>query len=232
MVGHRLSRFPAPRGNVPLAALRRVRDVMQLTRRRAANDTFPPQSGGTRRLPMTLLYPVWLLLLLPLAALLWTWPPPGRLQTALRASALILVLLALCGLAITLPSQSGTVVVVCDRSASMPDTADRDQSEAINILQSAMGSDDRLAVVAFGNNVVLERPPDVGQFPGFQYEVRNDASNLTEALEMALSVIPSDAPGKVLILSDGRWTGRDPTAAGARAASREVPIDFRLMERP
>ena len=50
-------------------------------------------------------------------------------------------------------------------------------------------------------------------------------------LETALSLIPPGSPGTILLLTDGRWTGRDPGAAMLAAADRGVPLDFRLMQR-
>jgi Mg-chelatase subunit ChlD len=181
---------------------------------------------------VALLDPVWLLLALPLAVALWRFPPPSRLLVALRATSLLLVLLALAGLAARAPSRAGTVVVVADRSKSMPPGSDPAHVELIDILQSAMGADDRLAVVSFGQTVAVERPAEGGKFPGFVREVGPDASNLGEAVETALSLVPKDAPGRLLVLSDGRWTGRDPADLAAVAGGRGVAIDYRLRGRP
>ncbi|MEK7832931.1 MAG: hypothetical protein AAB401_17720, partial [Acidobacteriota bacterium] len=62
-------------------------------------------------------------------------------------------------------------------------------------------------------------------------QIQADASNLNEAIEKALSLIPSGAPGKILVISDGRWTGKEPASAAARAASRGVAIDYRSLQR-
>ena len=35
-----------------------------------------------------------------------------------------------------------------------------------------------------------------------------------------------------MVLSDGKWTGKDPAAAAARAAGRGVAVDYRLITRP
>ena len=181
---------------------------------------------------MAVLDPVWLLLALPLAAALWRFPPQSRLLVVLRTSTLVLVLLALAALAVRAPSRAGTVVVVADRSKSMPPGSDPAHKEIIDILQSQMGADDRLAVVSFGQTVAVEQAAENGKFAGFTREVGPDASNLGEAVETALSLVPKDAPGRVLVLSDGRWTGRDPTDLAAVAAGRNVSVDYRLRGRP
>src|ERR1041384_3783637 len=68
----------------------------------------------------TLLQPIWLLLLIPLAAALFAWPLPARGLKILRVVVFLLVVFALAQLAIKLPDRAGTVIVVADRSESMP----------------------------------------------------------------------------------------------------------------
>ena len=99
---------------------------------------------------MTLLNPHWLILLIPLAAALWRWRMPTRPLFGLRAAVLLLAVLAVAGPAVRLPSRSGIVVIVADRSLSMPSGSGADQVEAIRIVRDARSSDDRLAVVSFG----------------------------------------------------------------------------------
>ncbi|HTU92237.1 MAG TPA: VWA domain-containing protein [Gemmataceae bacterium] len=178
-----------------------------------------------------LLHPIWLFLTIPLVLSLWLWLMPSRLLLVLRGLTLLLLLLALCGAVLRLPSQGGTIVVVADRSQSMPPTSAAGQKEVIDLLHKAMGPDDRLAFVSFGRSVAVEQPPAAGQFAGFVHEVDDDASDLADGLETALTLIPREAPGKVLVLSDGRWTGRDPAAVAAHAAARNVAIDYRVSQR-
>jgi Mg-chelatase subunit ChlD len=178
-----------------------------------------------------LLHPIWLFLAIPLGLSLWLWRMPSRLLIVLRGLTLLLLLLGLCGAVLRLPSQAGTVVVVADRSQSMPQGNAATQKEVIDLLHKAIGPDDRLAVVSFGRTAVVEQSPASGQFAGFVHEVGDDASNLADGLEMALTLIPRDAPGKALVLSDGRWTGRDPAAVAAQAAARNIALDYRFSQR-
>lgn len=175
---------------------------------------------------MTFLQPIWLVLMLPLLAFWW------RERSYLRLAILLLIVLALAGATLKLPSRAGTVVVVADRSLSLPANAEAAQREAIELLQRAMGSDSQLAVVSFGQRAAVERAPQAGPFAGFTQQVGGDASNLEEALELALSLIPPETNGRVLVLSDGRWTGQEPGAAAARAATRGIGIDYRVLQRP
>jgi hypothetical protein len=179
---------------------------------------------------MILHHPVWLLLAIPLAVGLWLWRMPTPLLVGFRIATVLLILLAMCGLAIMLPSRAGTIVVIADRSDSMPPGSDASHKEAINLIRSSMGADQRLAVVSFGRSASIEQISPA-EFAGFTGEVGRDESNLSEALERALALIPQGLPGRILVLSDGRWTGKDPANAAWRAAARGIAIDYRALER-
>ncbi len=180
---------------------------------------------------MTLLWPGWLFLLIPLGLTFWLWRMPSRLLTILRVSAALSILLAMCGLGFRLPSRAGSVVVVTDRSLSMPPNSDAAQTEAVNLVRAAMGASDNLAVVSFAETAAVEQAQLAASYSGPTVELQKDASNLTEALDLAMSLIPPESSGRILLLSDGRWTGLDPASSSARAASRRVAIDYRRMER-
>ncbi len=180
---------------------------------------------------MTLADPFWLVLIIPLRMALWLWPLPSRLMTGLRCAAGILLLLALCGLSVLLPVRSGTVVVVADRSLSMPPGSEPLEKEAVDIIHGAMQTGDRVGVVSFAETAAVEQSPHEGQFSGFSAQVGRDASRLADALDLALSLVPRQSPGRIVVLSDGHWTGRDVAASAARAAAAGVPIDYRAMQR-
>jgi Mg-chelatase subunit ChlD len=180
---------------------------------------------------ITLLHPIWLALAIPLAAAWLLWRHSSRFLQFTRLALLLMILLALCGLAVKLPSRNGTIVIVADRSLSMPQGAEAAQREAIELIGRAMTGDDRLAVVSFGQAAAIERSPQAGAFGGFTNEVGRDASNLAEAIDKALALIPQNSPGKILVISDGRWTGKDPATATSKAAARGVAIDYRSLQR-
>jgi Mg-chelatase subunit ChlD len=179
-----------------------------------------------------LFQPVWLVLLIPLAAAGLAWPLPSRGLNILRAVIFALVVLALAQLAIKLPDRSGTVLVVADRSESMPQNSDASEKEIISLLYKSMGPRDQLGVVAFGRDAVVEQSPQRSEFGGFTAQVGVDHSSLNDAIESALALIPPDGGGRILVLSDGKWTGKDPVAAAARAAGRGVAVDYRWLARP
>lgn len=181
---------------------------------------------------MTLVDPFWLVLAVPLVMALWRWRLPSRLLMGLRVAASLLLMLGLCGLSVLLPTRCGTVVVVADRSLSMPSDGPSLQKEAADLIHSAMPPGDRLAVVSFAETVAVEQSPQASKFTGFSADVGSEASHLADALDVALSMIGPDRPGRVLVLSDGQWTGRDVAGPAARAAAAGVAVDYRTIERP
>ncbi|HTX22145.1 MAG TPA: VWA domain-containing protein [Candidatus Aquilonibacter sp.] len=181
---------------------------------------------------LTLFQPVWLLLLVPLAAACLAWPLPNRGLKILRVVVFLLVVLALAQLAIKLPDRAGTVIVVADRSESMPQNSDASEREIIGLLYKSMKPRDQLGVVSFGREAIVEQSPQRSEFGGFTGEVGPDHSDLNAAIDSALALIPPDGGGRILVLSDGKWTGKDPAAAAARAAGRGVAVDYRLLTRP
>ena len=180
----------------------------------------------------TFFQPVWLLLLVPVAAAWFAWPLPNRVLNILRAVVFALVVLSLAQLAIKLPDRAGAVIVVADRSESMPMDSGASEKEIIGLLHKSMGPRDQLGIVSFGRDAVVEQSPERGEFGGFAADVGPDHSSLNEGIEAALELIPPDGGGRILVLSDGKWTGRDPAAAAARAAGRGVAVDYRLITRP
>lgn len=181
---------------------------------------------------MVLVNPIWLFLAVPLAVTLWLFRGQSRLLLTLRIIIIAFVLLAMCGLSIKIPSRHGTVVIVADRSASMPADAVSKQKEAIELIQADKTATDNLAVVSFGAGAAIEHPPQSGKFAGFISNSDPDGSALADALETALSLIPGQSPGRILVLSDGRWTGKDPAYISTQAAAGNISIDYRLLERP
>lgn len=180
---------------------------------------------------MTFLEPHWLLLILPLAVAWWWLRPPALWLRILRAVVYGLIVLAMCNPQLILPRRAGTVVVLADRSDSMPPDAQERQAEMVKLLQQSMSPLERLAVISFGERTALEHGPGVDPFEGFDQMVGSGASDLSAALRRAAALVPEGGAGRLLILSDGLYTGRNPAVDAARAGGRGIAIDYRDMSR-
>ena len=131
---------------------------------------------------------------------------------------------------INLEKKGGVIVVVADRSMSMPPGFKEKEKEIIGILEKEKGTRDRVAVVGFAEDIYLEKMPDPESFGDFIGSYNGTASKLAEAVQTAKALIPKDRFGKLLILSDGRWTGLNPGDLKNEGFSK-TPIDYRLVQR-
>lgn len=181
---------------------------------------------------MTFVAPQALLLLLPLGLFLFFTAriagPPMWLRVALVA----LLTVALARPEFRLRSAGSDVVVIVDRSRSMPPRGEASAEELIRLLEPQRRPGDRLGVISFGRDPRIEMPLSAeGRFSGFTAAIDGEASNLSAALDAAGELIPAERSGRVLVLSDGRATGLDARAASRRLTSRGVPVDVRFIGR-
>ena len=129
---------------------------------------------------MILFSPIWLWLAVLLVPALYVWPLPTRGLNILRGITLGLLLLAMAQPAMKLPDRHGYVVVVADRSESMPGKSSDEQLQAIKTLHEEMGRSDQLAVVSFGDRVVIELSPGREPLTTFKAPGNQQHSRLTE----------------------------------------------------
>src|SRR5262249_56149710 len=92
---------------------------------------------------ITLLHPIWLALVIPLSITWLLWRHSSRFLRFTRLASLLLILFALCGLAVKLPSRNGTVVIVPDPSLSMPQGPEAAPKEAIDLIRPPIKNDHR-----------------------------------------------------------------------------------------
>lgn len=181
---------------------------------------------------MTLVFPQALLLLLPFG--LFTWLT-GRIKGPpmwVRGALVVLLTLALARPELRLRSAGSDVVVIVDRSKSMPPRSEAAAEEIIRLLEPQRRAGDRLGVISFGRDPRVEMPLSADtRFGGFTAAIDGEASNLSAALDAAADLIPPERSGRVVVLSDGRATGLDARAASRRLQARGIPVDTRFLGR-
>ena len=126
----------------------------------------------------------------------------------IRMMVYLALVLALAGISIEWPDRAGTLVVAVDRSRSMPENAPEESEAFLRRLELSRPRDSQLGVVAFGGGAVIDKLPESPGFDGLRSRIDNpDGSNIAAALELALTQIPADSPGRILLLTDGLRTG-------------------------
>jgi Mg-chelatase subunit ChlD len=172
-----------------------------------------------------------LLLAIPAALAWWAWRGPTRAGAVVRAVVAALLVLACAGPYLRTAQPGRDLVVVFDRSRSMPADGEARLAEALELARRAARNGDRIALVTFGAEPALEVAPsaDLRWAGVFARAVDRDGSNLGSALELALAVLPAQRPGSILLVSDGESNGRDPIAAARAAFARGVRIDVQPL---
>jgi len=167
------------------------------------------------------------LLPVPLYLGLRRWGRTAGVTRWLRLALVAVVLLALASPRWNIGGKGIDVIVVADRSRSLPGKADGEIRELIAALQNNRRPGDRVAVVTFGRNAHVEQLlSESRQLSEYQLVVNPDGSDLEDALQKALSLISPARPARILVVSDGEANGPSPLTTARRAREAGVPIDF------
>lgn len=179
------------------------------------------------------LFPELFLLAIPLGFAYWRWGRAAGITGALRIALLLVLLLILTGPQVNFGGRGIDLIIVADRSLSLPAEAESRIRELIVNLQKSRREGDRVGIVTFGTKPAVESVLlSESQFQGYKQEILPDGSDLAEALHAALGLVARHRPARVLVLSDGEANGASPSSAARRAAELGVPIDFREFPRP
>ena len=173
--------------------------------------------------------PHWLILIIPLLFLVFLFKPESKIILSLRILLIVVICLALSSPIMKIRGQEGIVVLVADRSASMPEENDKRIQETTSLVSEKMPINSRIALVSFTDKAKIEFSPTRNEASALSIKQNPDASNLADGIDLALSMIPDGISGRIIVLSDGLWNGKDPHLSALNAASRNIPIDYRYL---
>jgi Mg-chelatase subunit ChlD len=179
--------------------------------------------------PLTLIYPQALALGL---VLLWLYVRRLRNRNLWRAVLLVLALLLLGYPMLRQPRRALDLLVVLDRSRSIAESGRAKQDELLKLVPRQLKPGDRLGVITFNTRPYLESLSDTGTPPAaLAIPYSPEASDLAGALEFALAQAAPQRRTRVLLLSDGEYTGADPRPLARLAAQQGVALDYRDLPR-
>ena len=153
----------------------------------------------------------WLLLLLPVGwyfrRSLSDFPWRQRMMSLIcRSLLLVLLTLALAGLALRKPTSQMFIVYAIDRSLSVDEEANKQIDALLNQSAETKG-ENQIAVMNFGiePSPLALLPEDASDLS----EELRQGTNLAAAVEMAAAAIPPGHVPKIVLLTDGRQTHGD-----------------------
>jgi Mg-chelatase subunit ChlD len=178
------------------------------------------------------LYPELVLLAIPLWFAYRRWGRTSGVTGVLRLLSLAVLLTALTGPEVNLGGKGIDVIVVADRSRSMPQNSEESIKELLLNLQHNRKNGDRVALVTFGNTAAIENTLSKDSvFAKFEKPILPDGSDLADALHTALNLVDRNRPARILVFTDGESNGGTPLSAARRALELGVPIDYREFPR-
>jgi len=173
------------------------------------------------------------LLLVPIALLVLrrrVWPRP--LVGVLRCALLVALALLLAGPSWPGEQDGRDVVLVVDRSRSMPPEGLAAAREIATQVAAKLQDGDRLGLVGFGAKPVVEAAPRAPfVWPDAVRAVDGDGSDLAAAIAAGLALVPPGRHASLLVVSDGEHTGEDLEAAERAAVRADVRIDTHHVPR-
>ena len=113
-----------------------------------------------------------------------------------------------------------------DTSASVPPATQAAARQWIELAGEESSPDDRFAILTFGADTRIDQPFGRSNLDeGDAVAGRDERTNIANALEMAASLFPPDAPKRIVLLSDGNQTAGDVMRAAEVVAAQGVQVD-------
>ncbi|MBN1901544.1 VWA domain-containing protein [Candidatus Sumerlaeota bacterium] len=129
-------------------------------------------------------------------------------------------------------TKSLDLFLVMDRSRSISEQGYAKQMEILDLVSRNMLSGDRLGIVSFNEKAFIEQAPgSQSVVKSFHIPFSPDASELSEGVQAALSLAKKDRNSRMLVLSDGEYTGRNPFQEAQIARQRKIPVFYRNLKR-
>ncbi len=183
--------------------------------------------------------PMWLaaaLVALPLIA--WSWrklESLGRVRRAVaigfRTAVLGLLAVLLAQPRLERTSDQLTVILVIDRSQSVPDSLREDALAYLGKALKDIPEDARIAVVDTAEIADISKLPS--RDPNVRrriHSVRGKQTNLAAGVEMAMAIAPPDSATRIVLVSDGNENAGELRDAARVAASNGIPVDVLALQ--
>jgi Mg-chelatase subunit ChlD len=194
-------------------------------------ELLSPQEVTVKILGFT--HPLLLLLLLGIVPLvLWSRSSnadlePWRRNTVLylRIAIYSLIVLALAGMRIYLPTRDLSVVFMVDDSSSTPSTH---RIQAMNYIEESLRYshyNDKVQVALFGDDVYLDQVLENSRSTApFSTLVRQEHTNISQALSFAEAVLPRETRRRIVLISDGNENRGSASSEGLLAGASDTEI--------
>jgi Mg-chelatase subunit ChlD len=154
----------------------------------------------------------------------------NRRRTAWRAAIVACVAIAAAGLAVLPQAASIDAIAVLDRSLSVPPREQQEALARVKAGSSALRRGDRLGVVGFGAEALVESPLVEPALSSVNASAVADTdTDIAKALRLAAAMLSRARAKRIVLFSDGRQTAGDVEREAAFLGAAGVRIDVSPM---
>ena len=181
----------------------------------------------------------WYLLLIPAVALfliitqrfMFTREKGSKIgQIVIRSILFLALILALAGFSVKFTGRKTTTVYLLDISDSVRDS----KQDLINFVNESVKNkkkSDQVVVIAFGENAKMEQFASENlAFSGFQTDVNTGATNLEDAVKVAIAELPKDSAGRIVLITDGNENEGALKSASAEVIASGCTFEIKKIE--
>ena len=130
----------------------------------------------------------------------------GKFYLAVRLMLLGLVILSLSGISINRRGSADTTIFLVDLSRSNEQNLEQMNRDLSSMIEKMPGKN-RYGLVAFGKDAVVDQfLTQEKHFSGIMSKPQQAATNIEDAILKGLSMIPENAAGRLVVLTDGKET--------------------------
>ncbi len=148
----------------------------------------------------------------------------GKFYLGVRVVGVVMILLALFGVAIHKRDRANTTIFLVDISNSNEQNLAAMEAYLDNALHE-MPKDNQYGIVTFGKNSLVEQfLTREDRFLQIMSLPDKTATNFETAMSRALAMIPAEGAGRVVILTDGKETKGDLANTASAIASRQIEL--------
>ncbi|MCR4642665.1 MAG: VWA domain-containing protein [Lachnospiraceae bacterium] len=154
----------------------------------------------------------------------------GKFYLITRSVLLLLCILALLGIRLPKRSRLTTTVFLVDLSVSDSDNL-KAFDEYIDNAVSHMPKNNQYAIVTFGRDASVQQfVTDEDMYMGLGTKTDATATNFESGLQRAVSMLPSDSAGRIVVLTDGKETAGNLDRTAALFIGGDVSLEAVLLE--
>ncbi len=124
-------------------------------------------------------------------------------QIILRTVLATMLVLVLCQVTVKITGRNTTTIILVDAS----DSVKENRAEIVSFVQQAIkdaGKKDNVGIISFGGNTRVEQfISNTPIFNGINSDVSTQATNLEDAVNLALAQMPEDSAKRIVLITDG-----------------------------